>query len=140
MADEDDFDLDIDIYGDDRPPEPEPVPEPPAATPATRDDAMEKMPAQSAAVVNSMPSAEKPRSSTREATREANTRPAHSKEAPDERDVDAEATTALKLAELEWWTTEEDIRGWAKLAGAEEELLDMTFNEHKINGKSKGCG
>lgn len=56
----------------------------------------------------------------------------------DERDVDPGATSALKLGELQWWTTEDDIRGWANQCGCEDELKDITFNEHKVNGKSKG--
>lgn len=56
----------------------------------------------------------------------------------DDRDVDPGATSALKLGELQWWTTEDDIRGWANQCGVEDEVKDLTFNEHKVNGKSKG--
>jgi len=56
----------------------------------------------------------------------------------DDREVDPGATNALKLGELQWWTTEDDIRGWANQCGVEDELKDLTFNEHKVNGKSKG--
>ena len=42
------------------------------------------------------------------------------------------------ISDLHWWTTEDDIRGWANEAGAEEELKELTFSEHKVNGKSKG--
>ncbi|KAL1301575.1 hypothetical protein AAFC00_005809 [Neodothiora populina] len=56
----------------------------------------------------------------------------------DDRDVDPGATSALKLGELQWWTTEDDVRGWANQCGVEDELKDLTFNEHKVNGKSKG--
>lgn len=56
----------------------------------------------------------------------------------DERPVDAGATSALKLAELHWWTTEEDVRELCAHADAESELLELAFGEHKINGKSKG--
>lgn len=56
----------------------------------------------------------------------------------DERRIDAGATTALMISELHWWTTEDDVRGWANDADAEDELKDLTFSEHKVNGKSKG--
>lgn len=56
----------------------------------------------------------------------------------DERRIDAGATNALMLSDLHWWTTEDDIRSWANDAGAEDELKDVTFSEHKVNGKSKG--
>lgn len=56
----------------------------------------------------------------------------------DARPVDAGATTALRLGELLWSTTEDDIRGWANQVRVENELINMTFNEHKVNGKSKG--
>ncbi|KAK6383279.1 hypothetical protein LTR65_010263 [Meristemomyces frigidus] len=56
----------------------------------------------------------------------------------DTRPIDPNAQPALKLADLHWWTTEEDVRGLCARAGAEEELHDIAFGEHKINGKSKG--
>lgn len=60
------------------------------------------------------------------------------KEGEDDREVDPGATAALKLGELQWWMTEDDIRGWANQCGCEDELKEITFNEHKVNGKSKG--
>ncbi|KAF3941343.1 hypothetical protein ABW19_dt0203804 [Dactylella cylindrospora] len=57
---------------------------------------------------------------------------------PDNRPVDANATTALYISDLHWWTTDDDIRGWVKQADCEDELKDITFSEHKVNGKSKG--
>lgn len=56
----------------------------------------------------------------------------------DERAMDPGATGALMLNDLNWWIGEEDIRGWANQSGCEDELVDITFNEHKVNGKSKG--
>jgi hypothetical protein len=60
------------------------------------------------------------------------------KEGSDERPVDPGATTALMVSELNWWNTDDDIRGWVRQVGCENELKDITFSEHKINGKSKG--
>ena len=61
------------------------------------------------------------------------------KEGPDDRPVEPSATTALFLSELHWWITDDDIRGWANQSGCEDELQEITFSEHKVNGKSKGC-
>lgn len=60
------------------------------------------------------------------------------KETSDERPIDPGATNALLVSDLHWWITEDDIRGWANQAGCEDELKDVTFSEHKVNGKSKG--
>lgn len=56
----------------------------------------------------------------------------------DDRPMDGAATTALLVSDLFWWTTDDDVRGWAAQAGCEDELKDVTFSEHKVNGKSKG--
>jgi len=61
-----------------------------------------------------------------------------SKEGKDERPADPNATSACYLSELQWWQTDDDIRGWANEAGCEGEVKEVTFNEQKINGKSKG--
>ncbi|OKL63062.1 hypothetical protein UA08_01915 [Talaromyces atroroseus] len=55
----------------------------------------------------------------------------------EDRPTDPNATTALFVSELFWWTTDDDIRGWVREADAENELKDVTFSEHKVNGKSK---
>lgn len=60
------------------------------------------------------------------------------KQEDDGRPVDSGATSALMINELNWWTTDDDIRGWARAVEAEDEIKDLTFSEHKINGKSKG--
>lgn len=60
------------------------------------------------------------------------------KEAPDDRPVDPGATSALLVGDLPWWSTDDDIRGMARQAACESELKDITFSEHKVNGKSKG--
>ncbi|GAB7353505.1 hypothetical protein MBLNU459_g3952t1 [Dothideomycetes sp. NU459] len=60
------------------------------------------------------------------------------KQGEDDRELDPGATSALRLGELQWWMTEDDIRGWANQCGCEDELKEITFNEHKVNGKSKG--
>ncbi|PYI01845.1 hypothetical protein BO78DRAFT_423077 [Aspergillus sclerotiicarbonarius CBS 121057] len=56
----------------------------------------------------------------------------------DERPTDPDATPALLISDLYWWTTDDDIRGWVSQADCEAELKDVTFSEHKVNGKSKG--
>ncbi|MBE3044211.1 hypothetical protein IMZ48_16900 [Candidatus Bathyarchaeota archaeon] len=57
----------------------------------------------------------------------------------DERPVDPNATPALMLSELNWWTTDDGVRAYARDIGCEDELKEVTFSEHKVNGKSKGC-
>lgn len=56
----------------------------------------------------------------------------------DDRPIDPGATTAIMVSELSWWITDDDIRGWIAAVKCEEELKDITFSEHKVNGKSKG--
>lgn len=60
------------------------------------------------------------------------------KEGSDDRLVDPGATTALLISDLHWWNTDDDIRGWINQAQCEDELKEITFSEHKVNGKSKG--
>ncbi|KAL9488268.1 hypothetical protein ACSS6W_000545 [Trichoderma asperelloides] len=56
----------------------------------------------------------------------------------DDRPIDNGATAAIMISELSWWTTDDDIRGWLRRAGCEKEIKELTFSEHKVNGKSKG--
>ncbi|KAF2691593.1 hypothetical protein K458DRAFT_2958 [Lentithecium fluviatile CBS 122367] len=56
----------------------------------------------------------------------------------DDRPMAPGATAALMINDLNWWISEEDIRGWANQGRCEDELNEVTFNEHKVNGKSKG--
>lgn len=60
------------------------------------------------------------------------------KETSDDRPIDHGATNALMISDLHWWITEDDIRGWTNEAEVEDELREITFSEHKVNGKSKG--
>ncbi|KPI44638.1 uncharacterized protein AB675_8569 [Cyphellophora attinorum] len=60
------------------------------------------------------------------------------KSTSDERTVDPEATTALIISDLHWWTTEDEIRSWTNQVNAELDLKELSFSEHKVNGKSKG--
>jgi hypothetical protein len=57
----------------------------------------------------------------------------------DDEGIDPGATTALMVSELNWWTTDDDIRGWLRQGDCEDGIKDITFSEHKVNGKSKGC-
>lgn len=52
--------------------------------------------------------------------------------------ADKNATNAILISDMQWWHDEEQIRDLANDAGCEDELKEVSFSEHKVNGKSKG--
>lgn len=47
-------------------------------------------------------------------------------------------TGALLIGNLDWWTNEEDVRGWAVDAQLEDKVKCVIFDELKQNSRSKG--
>ncbi|KAL1935202.1 hypothetical protein VTP01DRAFT_4342 [Rhizomucor pusillus] len=54
------------------------------------------------------------------------------------RGVVSHPTSAFYLGEVAWYVTDEDIKAPLVAAGLASELNDLTFQEHKVNGKSRG--
>ncbi|KAJ3351738.1 hypothetical protein GGF32_004093 [Allomyces javanicus] len=53
--------------------------------------------------------------------------------------IDPNATSAIQIDELSWWTTDKDIIQIATIATGDANCVkDVVFNEHKVNGKSRG--
>lgn len=52
--------------------------------------------------------------------------------------TDPNVQNALYIGELDWWVSDDDIRKIAQDVGIPISLSDVTFSEHKVNGKSKG--
>ncbi|KAI6831197.1 hypothetical protein KC342_g8000, partial [Hortaea werneckii] len=152
-ADDDTFE--IDIYGDDQPEQPEPTParaesEQQPSTDNVKDEPQgngnlgqqdNKQEADASETSTSHQGvkrkAEEDESDTKHDPN--TTEEQHlNEEYVDNRPVDPGAMPALRLADLHWWTTEEDLRYFCAQAQAENELYELSFGEHKINGKSKG--
>ncbi|KAK5164323.1 uncharacterized protein LTR77_010018 [Saxophila tyrrhenica] len=58
---------------------------------------------------------------------------------PSTRPLSPNSTPALRLQNLDWWTTEDDLRAYLSRGGVEaSSLRDVRIAEHNQNGKSKG--
>jgi hypothetical protein len=139
MAEEDNFD--IDIYGDEDPQE-EYGGEQGNNLPATKPTQNESNGQGSEGTVEKSEKMDTTPSTLPPPPTNEQTNPAPQgvkrKASMDERPIDPNSSHAVQIVDLHWWVTEDDVRGWCARSGAEAELKDLTFNEHKVNGKSKG--
>ncbi|KAI7192697.1 hypothetical protein KC363_g3103, partial [Hortaea werneckii] len=152
-ADDDTFE--IDIYGDDQPEQPEPTPaKAESEQQPTTDNVKDEL--QDNGNLSQQDNTQEADASETSTSHQGVKRKAeddesdikhdpsttndqyHNDEYVDNRPVDPGAMPALRLADLHWWTTEEDLRYFCAQAQAENELDELSFGEHKINGKSKG--
>ncbi|KAI8920897.1 hypothetical protein DFJ77DRAFT_447763 [Powellomyces hirtus] len=55
--------------------------------------------------------------------------------------IDAGGSRALLVEDLTWWTSDEDIKLALTEAGVADQLVanELSFSEHRVNGKSKGA-
>ena len=146
MADDDNFD--IDIYGDDEPEQTQLVRQETGGNNGTNDDMDTTSNIENG--TQTQDNGVAPKQEDSEMTPSANTHQddtidqqtrqedGATPQAFDSRPTDAGATEAVIISELQWWVNDDDIRGWARYCGAEDELRDITFSEHKVNGKCKG--
>ncbi|OQN95739.1 hypothetical protein B0A48_18279 [Cryoendolithus antarcticus] len=142
MADGRDDDFEIDIYGDDD--EQQNDLKLDDAAPPAEADTDEIVKTEATATIETTPSDPPSDPTLKQAT--APTGPSLKRKAsdaaetftPSEYPSDPNATPALRLSELHWWTTEEDLRGFCAAAFAESQLADISFGEHRQNGKSRG--
>ncbi|TKA23945.1 hypothetical protein B0A50_06451 [Salinomyces thailandicus] len=151
MSADDDDTFDIDIYGDDQP-EPQQLSaneEPPTQAEQANQTPVNDISKETLADAStaSQDSNRNPNASTshqgtkRKASDDIQSHehdPDRIERQTDSRSLDPGAMPSLKLADLHWWTTEEDLRAFCARAAAESELQDLAFGEHKINGKSRG--
>lgn len=147
----DDDNFDIDIYGDGtenaHDPDPELILDAPENLPASNNGPTVAATGQAQTEVSSSAQAQPAQQVSDSASTSQQQAPTHDLPAPpqgtkrkeyDDQSTDPDATSALSIKKLNWWDTEDHIRDWAKQAGVEDSHIDtVTFNEHKINGKSK---